>query len=123
MKTNWALLPKIEQDFLIANWQINWCWAKKGLNFDPYIEWVEKICWLDNNFAEDIIEEVCYPHDYDYLEGITIFDKLKADLILWVNLFETLRLYKVGRVRSLFAGAFASLVLILFGHKAFYFEK
>lgn len=112
-------LTKEEKHSLIKKGDLNWCGAKKGFDFDPYIELVEEALWLWELFDKDLKEEVCYPHDYKYLVGTTIIHRLKADFELWIDLYRVLGRYSFSFLESFSISMIITLVLFIKGGKAF----
>jgi hypothetical protein len=112
MISRWRELSKGERFKLVSNGSVNGCGASKGFDFDPLISAVSKSLHLQDKFAEQVKERVCYPHDYSYLKQT---GKIKADIRLGINLYTLIRENGFSRSKSLIIAVTATLSLLLFG--------
>ena len=62
-------LWKIQREYFLKKWIINWCWWKDWFNFDKIFDNISEFKNFNIHYISQLkedIKEICYVHDLDF---------------------------------------------------------
>lgn len=86
-----------EEEILLSNWYINWCWWKWWFSFDKILDYIWNLEYIDKEKFKQFkidLRRLCYEHDIDFARWWFILAFLKANdefvskalqLMHWIN--------------------------------------